>query len=321
MSAKSQKQKLCYIIMPFSKYADISEEEWTETFEDFFVKAVKSAKMGYHCERSEIRNGAFIKGIIKNLKDADVVLADITGFNGNVMWELGIRHALSPRTILVSREDVKGKKYISDLSSYGVVTYSIKGPKKIKKFNLEIKNILKKIELEPDYPDNPVYDFLKVEDLIMESYEEKQIKNKLTGLMSELIENVRIGETFLEEDKITALPTLRFSTIAVDTFLSENYVTLEDSLQTNCHSIRKWAAASNIGLDLLAFNLTWDEEGRKANYEIVKSNVTTVVEKLNDAIPKISNTISQIKNKELPKIPPKVIETDKKYLTFFEGSL
>ena len=77
------------------------------------------------------------------MKNAYVVLADITGFNGNVMWELGVRHALSPRTILVARDKILDSKIISDLKIYGVNTYE-NNAGGIKQFKQKIKNTLKK---------------------------------------------------------------------------------------------------------------------------------------------------------------------------------
>lgn len=54
------------------------------------------------------------------MKNAHLVVADITGLNGNVMWELGVRHALPPRTIMVAREETLNDSLILDLKIYGV---------------------------------------------------------------------------------------------------------------------------------------------------------------------------------------------------------
>jgi hypothetical protein len=55
------------------------------------------------------------------LNQADVVLADLTDMNPNVFYELGVRHTLKNRTILVSQswDDVP-----SDLRQYGVIIYN-----------------------------------------------------------------------------------------------------------------------------------------------------------------------------------------------------
>jgi len=188
-----KEKKLCYVIMPFSKYVGIEENEWTEVYENIFRPAIEGSGFGYKCERSEITAGSFTKEIVVNMKNAHVVLADITGFNGNVMWELGVRHALSPRTIMVSRNKILDSKVISDLKIYGVHLYD-NNAGAIKEFKQNIKKSLKKIDEDPDRPDNPVFDFLKIEDLVLTSFEKKQIINRLSGLISELLANLDVSE-------------------------------------------------------------------------------------------------------------------------------
>ena len=158
---KKSEKRLCYIIMPFSEHAGIDEEEWNSAYKDIFKPAIEGSGLKYRCERSEISAGAFTKEIVENMKNAHLVLADITGLNGNVMWELGVRHALSPRTVMVVREDAFDESMISDLKSYGVHTYKNNGSG-ITDFKKRIKETLKKIENDPDKSDNPVFDFLKI---------------------------------------------------------------------------------------------------------------------------------------------------------------
>jgi len=99
--------------MPFSSMGNVTEKDWTEIYTQLFKPAIEGSRLRYTCTRSQIRNGAFTKDIVQNLFTANVVLADITFFNPNVMWELGVRHALTNRTILVARKDVMTERIIS----------------------------------------------------------------------------------------------------------------------------------------------------------------------------------------------------------------
>ena len=78
------KKKLGFVIMPFSATKRCSTEEWTEIFENIHKPAIIGSRLGYKCERSKIRTGAFIKDILMQLNQADVVLADLTDMNPNV---------------------------------------------------------------------------------------------------------------------------------------------------------------------------------------------------------------------------------------------
>lgn len=214
--------------MPFSNIAGISEQEWTETFEELFKPAIEGSRLGYICERSEIRNGAFTKDIIENLKNAAVVLADVTGLNPNVMWELGVRHTLSKRTIMVVRSDKAENRIISDMKIYGVLSYNPNSPKAINDFKKEIKRILSQIEENPDRSDSPVFDFLRDEERIVGLAERITIMRKLRGLLTEIFYNLELAER-IAADKIEPNGSLvRFTTHAMSELLASNYVTMSE---------------------------------------------------------------------------------------------
>ena len=94
------------MIMPFSMSASCTEPEWTQVFNEVIKPAVEAAS--YSCRRSTATRGNLIKGIIQDLDGSWVVLADLTDRNPNVFYELGVRHALKDRTILVAqnRKDI-----------------------------------------------------------------------------------------------------------------------------------------------------------------------------------------------------------------------
>jgi hypothetical protein len=144
--------------MPFSTTKSCTDEGWAEIFENVHSPAITESGLGYDCQRSNIRPGAFIKDILTMLNQADVVLADLTDMNPNVFYELGVRHTLKNRTILVSQslDDVP-----SDLRQYGVIIYNTK-PRGVVEYKQNINRILGDIRDNPERPDNPVSDFLQL---------------------------------------------------------------------------------------------------------------------------------------------------------------
>ena len=102
-----------YIIMPFSSTTSCSEQIWTEIYEEVFKPAL--IDNGYSCERSQPETGSLIRSILKKIQDSFIVIADITDRNANVFYELGVRHSLSKRTIIVAQE---AKHIPSDLQGY-----------------------------------------------------------------------------------------------------------------------------------------------------------------------------------------------------------
>ena len=216
------KKKLCFVIMPFSATKRCSTEEWTDIFENVHKPAIIGSRLGYKCERSKIRTGAFIKDILMQLNQADVVLADLTDMNPNVFYELGVRHTLRTRTILVSQtmDDVP-----SDLKQYGVITYNTT-PNGVTEYKKEISKILKDIRNNPDRPDNPVSDYLNLKTIVTDLSEAKTIEKKLIALVSECSYNLSVIDSALRiaDPENTAITSDRFRMGALELLTSTYYI-------------------------------------------------------------------------------------------------
>lgn len=216
------KKKLCFVIMPFSATNNCTSEEWTEIFKNVHKPSITGSRLGYKCERSDIRTGAFIKDIILQLNQADVVLADLTGMNPNVFYELGVRHTLRNRTILVSQtmDDVP-----SDLKQYGVILYNTT-PNGVNEYKKQISKILKDIRSNPDREDNPVSDYLHLKTIITDISEAKTIERKLLALVSECSYNLSVldGAIRLSNKKKESVTVARFKMAALQLLTSTYYI-------------------------------------------------------------------------------------------------
>ncbi len=156
---KEKVPKNCFVIMPFSGTKSCSEQEWTDAFKLLIKPSVENAGFNYMCTRNSQHVGGIIQNIMKNLNQADLVIADLTDRNANVFYELGVRHTLNTPTILITQnlDDVP-----SDLQNYMCIKYNQKpaGVKKLEKdikdAIIEIKNANGKINY------SPVGDFLQL---------------------------------------------------------------------------------------------------------------------------------------------------------------
>jgi len=108
----------CFVISPIGKEGT----EIYDKFKNILDYVIKPAvdKSGYELKvlRADDvdRAGSFIKDILELLLNSFIVIADLTDQNPNVFYELGVRHALSARTILIA-QDVS--HIPSDLREYG----------------------------------------------------------------------------------------------------------------------------------------------------------------------------------------------------------
>lgn len=97
--------KTCYVSMAFGVKTDAESGrpvDHDRIYHELIRPAVERA--GLVCQRADDFTGALIhKDIAKAVITADVMVADVSGGNANVMYELGIRHALRrASTVLIS---------------------------------------------------------------------------------------------------------------------------------------------------------------------------------------------------------------------------
>jgi tetratricopeptide (TPR) repeat protein len=128
----------------------------------FLIKpAVKSC--GVECIRAdEIRHAGVIDvPMYEKLLDADVVVADLSTANPNAFYELGVRHALRPRTTVVIAESKM--VYPFDVNHTVIRTYQHLGDvidiEEAQRFTEELSEAIKAVLAQPR-TDSPVYTFL-----------------------------------------------------------------------------------------------------------------------------------------------------------------
>lgn len=172
-----------FVIMPFSATATCKEDKWTVVYKHVFCPAVEEC--GYTCERAAPKTGSLISSIVERLKTARIVLADITDRNANVFYELGVRHSLSKRTIIVSQnaDDIP-----SDLRGYWFLRYGT-DPELVAKFKEDIRRLISEIEEHPQKCDSPVADYLERENISLSQYAQRENIKKLGALCTELSGN------------------------------------------------------------------------------------------------------------------------------------
>lgn len=164
MTSEPEPKRLCFVIMPFSATATVTEKEWTDFYEQDIKPTVEAA--GYQCRRSEALRGNFTKDILRDLQAAHLVIADLTDLNPNVFYELGVRHSLQLRTIMLTRAI---DTLPTDLRSYAAPQYHFDTTVgSHQAFQKQLSDLLANVDGQPDKPDNPVADFLQTREIAVE---------------------------------------------------------------------------------------------------------------------------------------------------------
>lgn len=281
-------KKKCFVIMPVATTKSCSTRQWTTIFNEMITQAVVGSRLGFICERSKPRTGNLIKDILNELNRADVVIADLTDTNPNVFYELGVRHTLRNRTILIAQD----MKYVpSDLKSYWVIIYK-KDLSGLKDFKYRMKDILREMVRNPEKPDNPVADFLGEKNISLLSQERSANLKKLTALLGELSYNLNAADAIFstveqstvsrKREKIGFVSPVRFANACFSLLLSTRYIELPEEDLTRLEYLNSAILTLNTRLDLCQ-NAEYATSAEKALEELLpglKNRLVSILKRL-----------------------------------------
>lgn len=187
---------VCFIVSPIGREGSEIHLRFKEVLDYMIKPAIESSSLKLRIIRADDinRTGSFIKDILEHLYGAYIVIVDLTDQNPNVFYELGVRHSISPRTILIAQnlDDIP-----SDLREYRTIIYntSAKGGYDFKNKIHEVINDIKK---EPQRPDNPVLDRLPN----FSEQKNYQLEEEVSNLKAELSKLLSKG-TISKDNKST----------------------------------------------------------------------------------------------------------------------
>ena len=94
---------LCFVLMPFGKKMDAAGRvtNFNSVYTKIIAPAVEQAELEPIRADEEKIGGSIHKPMFERLMLCHYAVADITGANPNVFYELGIRHAMRPRSTVI----------------------------------------------------------------------------------------------------------------------------------------------------------------------------------------------------------------------------
>ncbi len=171
-------KKKVFFIMPF-------EEKFFEVYE--VLKRTFEKDFTFSNAGEEDNQQNILKDIIQSIYEADIVVADLTGLNPNVFYELGIAHTLNKKTIIIT-ENIEELPF--DLSSYRVKEYSTHFSK-FAEFQEAVGKYLNGAVSGETSFGNPVNDFLSSKD-------EQEVALKIYSQETEIVLNEESDQGFLD---------------------------------------------------------------------------------------------------------------------------
>lgn len=155
----------CFVIMGYGVKTDYTTGRVIDLDKTYhnIIKPVVESISDMECVRADEipRSGVIDVEMYRLLLQADIVIADLSTYNCNAIYELGIRHALKPRTTIVISE--KELVYPFDLNHIMISKYEHLckdiGYCEVERFRTELKSMITAILKDPK-TDSPVYTFL-----------------------------------------------------------------------------------------------------------------------------------------------------------------
>ena len=108
---KGSEKPLCFVIMPF-------QDMFNEYYNEIIKPAIEDAGMSARRADEVLGPGAFMEDVVNGIIEARCLIADVTGRNANVFYELGLSHGFQKPVIMVTQNeldvpsDLKSMKWI-----------------------------------------------------------------------------------------------------------------------------------------------------------------------------------------------------------------
>jgi tetratricopeptide (TPR) repeat protein len=158
-------KKTCFVVMGFGKKTDFPTGRVLDLDKSYRTIIQPAAiAVGLDCKRADdvIHSGIIDVPMYRQLLTADVVVADLSTYNCNAFYELGVRHALRPYTTITIAEDKM--VYPFDINHIAVRKYHHLGEgidyEEVERMRTELQKAIEIIASNP-VSDSPVYAFLE----------------------------------------------------------------------------------------------------------------------------------------------------------------
>lgn len=155
--------RTCFVVQGFGKKTDFTDGRVLDLDASYAIIKEGVEAAGLTCIRAdEIQHSGTIDlPMYQQLLQAELVIADLSTYNVNAAFELGVRYGLRPHaTIIVAEEDFKNPFDVGHIviRRYKHLGEDI-GAKEAKRFRDDLKKAIGEILVEPR-TDSPVYTFL-----------------------------------------------------------------------------------------------------------------------------------------------------------------
>nr|WP_281720586.1 hypothetical protein [Nitrosomonas nitrosa] len=146
-------EKICFVIAPMSEPDTEIHKRCDQIFKHIIEPVVQ--ELGYKAEMPHHISapGAITTQIVGKIINADLLIADLTGSNPNVMYELAIRHVVKKPVVQLIRN---GEKLPFDISHQRTIELDHTDLDSVAAVKAELAKQVRAVEENPSLVDSPV---------------------------------------------------------------------------------------------------------------------------------------------------------------------
>ncbi len=206
----------CFVVMAIGdqKIGDttISSADLKKKYDDLIKEAIKKARPDIEVTRADevAIPGTMSTDIITRIMHSTYVVVDVSYPNPNVFYEMGLRHACKPGTVIIKEKNAPTVPF--DISHLRYIEYE-STPSGLKNLADSISKYFDVFDKNPDYPDNHLLEIAKLTKYKFPNYNEDKIEPETKIVMEilkspeiiKLLTNAQNGEDITPEAMISAL--------------------------------------------------------------------------------------------------------------------
>lgn len=170
-------RETCFVIMPIGTQklldGEIAEADLRVKYDYLIKEALLKARPDLEVIRADdiASPGTITTAIITRIMHSTFVLADVTYQNANVFYELGLRHACKPGTIII--RDKASKEIAFDISHLRYIPYSndLAGLNELAE---RLKSYFSFYDRNPTMPDNHLLEIAQQTNFLFQNYQEDE---------------------------------------------------------------------------------------------------------------------------------------------------
>lgn len=177
------KVKTCFVIAPIGEEGSDIRERSDIVFQ-YVIRPVTEGRgyetvMAHHLSKP----GSITGQIIERILNSDLVVADLTGHNGNVMYELALCHATKKAVIQIIRE---GEKLPFDVSHQRTIFLNHSHIPSVEKAKEELGRQIHEVEKGEFLVDNPISTGVDMSNLRNSPKSTDTILHNIVSLLQEI---------------------------------------------------------------------------------------------------------------------------------------